>query len=158
MKIIQLLSFIIFSVFFLGCTSQEDQFKELAVKLAEKERQVLFVKEANAALRHSEVLFEGYIKAMSQKSEIKIKEIKVLGADSATAQVEIHLPSIVVRQALLGIANRVDHTKTRRFNYTEAMGLLKKQGVINSSAMNEQILKVYRFKRGADGWTILKGE
>ena len=154
---IRYLSVGVLFVFLSACTSQEDKFKDLAFKLAEKERLALLFKEADGALRHSDVLFEGYIKAMLQKSEIKAKEVKILGADSAIAQVEIGLPSAAARQTLLGIASRVDLTKSRRFNFSEAMGLLKKQGAIKSLEVNDQILKVYRFKRTAKGWTVLRG-
>ena len=139
-----------------GCTSQKDQFKELATKLAEKERYMLLVNEADSALQHSEALREGYLTTMSQKSEIKVKNIELVGENAATAEVYIELPSLIVRKKLLGIGSRVDTTRTRRFNFSEAMILVKKEMGFKPEELKEQILKTYHFKKTSSGWTILK--
>lgn len=108
--------------------------------------------EANEMLKNSDLLRNGYIEFMRHQSEVSVDEVRIFNEHLATATVTMKAPPLKLRRTLLEIAGKVEPSKSRRFNFSEAVGLIRKQTGISDQEV--QPLGVYHFRKAQDKWVI----
>lgn len=134
-----------------SCTSQEEALKKSAIKYGEVKWLEALKSEADEHIKQSDVLHDGYIKFIQNGSEVQAAKVDMLGEDSAAVTMTINTYSAKMRRTLLEIAAKVDPSKSRRFNFNEAVKLVEKEGG-ESSGKETQPLGVYRFRKKDSAW------
>lgn len=153
MKNILLMIFSFLTLLLTACTSQEGQLKKQAQEQGEKKFAEMIQKEAEESLGQSEWLRQAYTEFIQNKSEVEVDEVKMQGEKLATVSVTVTTYPVKIRRMLLGIAGKVDSTKSRRFNFAEATSLVTQQmGEKNETV--KQPLETYRFSQGSEKWIL----
>lgn len=136
-----------------SCTSSESGLRKSAIKYGEVKWLEALQTEANEHIKHSAVLYDGYIKFIQGSSEVQVAKLEMLNEDSAMVTMTINTYSVKMRRTLLEIAAKVDVSKSRRFNYSEAVKLVGKEGGEGISKVT-QPLGVYRFRKIDSSWKV----
>lgn len=135
----------------IACTSQEGVLKKQAKELGEQKMKAAFRLEADELLKQSVLLHDGYIDFMNQTSEVKVEEVRVLNENLATVTVTMTTIPLKVRRTLLEIAAKVEPAKSRRFNFSEAVSLIRKQ-MGDVEEKDVQPLGIYHFRKSQNNW------
>lgn len=134
-----------------SCTSQEEALKKTAVKYGEVKWLEALKTEADEHIKQSDVLHDGYVKFIQNGSEVQAAKVDMLSEDSAVVTMAVNTYSAKMRRTLLEIAAKVDASKSRRFNFSEAVKLVEKEGG-ESAGKETQPLGIYRFHKKDSSW------
>lgn len=148
------LKFIFLGLFCLGitaCTSEEGLLKKQATAIGEAKLQEAVRLEADEMLKGSALLHEGYLQYMRQHAEVVVEEVQMLEGNVAVVTVTMKAPSLKMRRTLMEIAAKVEASKSRRFNFPEAVKRISQQTGENPEGII-QPLGVYRFRKVGDKW------
>lgn len=133
-----------------GCTSQESKIEKLAVELGERKFQEVLTQEASDGITQSGWLRTAYVDYMSQNAEVLVSEVQFHGENQATAVVVVKTYSPPMRRTLAEIAGGIDQSKTRRFNFGEAISLIGKQ-MGKKPEKTEHPLTTFKFNKTSAG-------
>ncbi|MGZ3771849.1 MAG: hypothetical protein ACXVCP_19710 [Bdellovibrio sp.] len=144
---------ILISLILSACTSEQGQIKDKALVTGQERFEAMLVKEADGALNQSALLHQSYIEFMKGSSEVDVADLKMLGENQATVTLTMKTYSTLLRQTALEIAQKVEPSKTRRFNFGEAISLIAQQKGINKP-LEEQPLAVLKFQKSKGQWLL----
>lgn len=133
-----------------SCTSQEAALTKQAESIGEQKMMEAIRVEADEMLKNSAFLHNGYIEFMRHQAKVNVEDVKIINERLATATVTMMAPPVKLRRTLLEIAGKVDPSKSRRFNFSEAVNLIRKQTGISDREV--QPLGVYQFRKNQDQW------
>ncbi|WP_155723959.1 hypothetical protein [Bdellovibrio bacteriovorus] len=136
-----------------ACTSDEKVLKTKALELAEKKFSEQIKQEADDSLSQSPWLHQAYTQFIQDNSKVSVEEVKFQGETLATVSVVVETYPMKLRRTLLGIASRVDSSKSRRFNFSEARGLIVQQGM-EKGEVESQPLGVFKFHKSDKNWIL----
>jgi len=136
-----------------ACTSEEGALKKQALAIGQKKFNEVIQKEAEESLGQSEWLRQAYREFIESRSEVEVDEVKFQGESLATVSVSVTTYPMKMRRTLLGIAGKVDASKSRRFNFSEALSLVGQQ-TGQSTETEKQPLTVLKYAKGASGWIL----
>lgn len=144
----------LFFVLISACTSQEGKVEKQALALGEKKLQEVLQTEADDNIKQSAWLNKSYVEFMRDHSEVLVSEVKMHSESRATASVVMKTYPLSLRTTLAKIAGGIDESKSRRFNYGEALGLIGQQ-VGKAPEPVEQPLITYKFNKTSAGtWVV----
>ncbi|KHD87484.1 MAG: hypothetical protein OM95_14235 [Bdellovibrio sp. ArHS] len=136
-----------------GCTSDEKVLKNKALALAEKKFTEQIKQEADDSLGQSPWLHQAYTEFIHNNSEVSVEEVKMQSDTLATVAVVVETYPTRFRRTILGIAARVDASKSRRFNFSEARGLIIQQGM-EKGEVETQPLGIFKFHKSDKNWIL----
>lgn len=137
----------------MACTSSEGALKKEAISLGQVKWAEMLKKEADDALAHDPRLHQEYRQFIEKRSEVEVEKVQYQGESSATVVVVVNTFPLSLRRTLLGVAGKVDPSKSRRFSFGEALALVKKQiGIVAES--EKQPLVVLNFTKAGNVWTV----
>lgn len=134
-----------------ACTSQEAGLKKQAQKLGEQKFAEVIQKEAEESLSQSDWLRQEYIQFIHRHSEVEIEEVQLQGENLGVVSLTVTTYPEKVRRTLLEIASKVDPSRSRRFNFSEAVSLIRRQ-TGQALEPDKQPLGVYKFKKAEKSW------
>lgn len=151
------ISFAILCLFFGllgGCTSQEGKIEKKAQELGERKFQELLQQEADENIKQSDWLNKAYLEFMTERSEVMVSEVKLQSQTRATAAVIVKSYPVSLRRTLAKIAGGIENSRSRRFNFSEALGLVGQQTGGTAETV-EQPLITYKFNKTSAGtWVV----
>lgn len=136
-----------------ACTSNEGQIKEQALKVGQQKFDAMVQKEADEALKESPLLHQAYIQFLNGTSEVAVEELKFHGDNEAVISLVMKTYSTSLRQTVLEVAQKVPPSKSRRFNFGEAMALIAQQKG-QKQDVESQPLTVLRFHKASNQWVL----
>lgn len=151
MKKTLLIALACLSLCFSACSSEEGKLKKMALEMGQKKFSEVIRQEAAEFLPDSEWLRQSYVELIDKNSEVEVEEVKFQGDNLAVVSVVVVTYPYRFRRTLLKVAGAVDVSKTRRFSFGEALGLVAAQSP-EKNKPSKQPLTVYKFSKGAEGW------
>ncbi|WP_374078505.1 hypothetical protein [Bdellovibrio bacteriovorus] len=136
-----------------ACTSDEGMLKKQAIEVGTAKFNEIIQKEGEESLGNSEWLRQAYGEFIHNRSEVEVEEVKFQGEKLATVSVVVTTYPTKLRRTLLGIASKVDASKSRRFNFSEAVSLVAQQ-TGQKSEPEKQPLTVLKFSKSSDKWIL----
>lgn len=112
-------------------------------------------KESEETLKQSPVLQQSYIEFIQGHSEVLVGDIKFQGENQAVVSVVMKTYPQKLRQTLLEVTAKVDSSKSRSFNFGEALVLIAKQKG-QTEEVEQQPLLVLKFHKVSNQWTLLE--
>lgn len=137
----------------ISCTSNEGAIKKQALQLGEQHFQELIRDEAQKGLPQSDWLRDSYEEFIKERSTVEVTEVTLQNDSRATAVVVVETYPLPLRRTLLSIGSKVDASKSRRFNFSEAISLIAAQ-TGQKGEVERQPLKTYKFQKSADSWVV----
>lgn len=136
-----------------ACTSDEGVLKEEALKVGQGKFNEMIQKESGEILKESPRLQQAYVGFIRGTSEIEVEEIKFEGETRAVVSVIMKIYPNKLRLTLLEVAQKVESSKSRKFNYGEALKLIAQQMGLKEG-LERQPLTVLRFHKVSKKWVI----
>ncbi|UOF02803.1 hypothetical protein [Bdellovibrio reynosensis] len=150
MRKILLFSLTIATLWAAGCTSEEGKLKKQAISTGELRLQQLIQQEALDGMPQSSELRQGYQDFIMARSEVVTDEPEIIGG-SAVVSVAAMIPPVKLRKTLIAIAGKLDSSKARRFNFGEAVSLIKRQ-TGEDTENTKQGLGIVKFVKQGEAW------
>ncbi|MEK2644610.1 hypothetical protein [Bdellovibrio sp. BCCA] len=134
-----------------ACTSKEGKLKKQAEEIGKAKFMEVLKKEADDGLGQSDWLRQAYVEYVGNRSEVEAENVNFIGETAATATLVVKTYSPKMRQTLISIAAKVDPDKARRFNFGEALVLIRRQTGQNTET-DYQPLTVLKFTKSGEKW------
>lgn len=155
MKRIFLSLIYVFSLLTAACTSDEGLLKEQSINVGTVKFNEIIRQESEETLSQSPGIQQSYIEFMKAHSEVSVADVKFKGENQAVVSLVLKTYPDKLRQTLLEVAQKVAPSKSRQFNFGEALSLIAKQRGIKEET-EEKNLVVLKFQKVSERWTLIE--
>lgn len=155
MKILNVLAGFLFliSLSLTACTSQEGQLKKQSTEEGDRILLDMLKREAEDYGPRSNWLKNAYVDYILAQSTVQVASLTYPAKDAAWLVVEVETLSKDMRKNLLAVAQKVDPSKERKFNYGEAVGLIVQMAGVSREKV-VQPLKTLRYTKRDKAWVL----
>lgn len=136
-----------------ACTSEEGKLKKQSIEEGDRIFLDMLKREAEDFGPRSNWLKEAYVDYILAQSNVQIGSLTYPAKDAAWLVVEVETFSKDMRKNLLAVAQKVDPSKERKFNYGEATGLIVQMAGVSREKV-VQPLKTLRYTKKGKTWVL----
>lgn len=136
-----------------ACTSDEGKLKKQSLEEGDRIFLDMLKREAEDYGPRSNWLKNAYVDYMLAQSNVQIGSLTYPAKDAAWLVVEVETLSKDMRKNLLAVAQKVDPSKERKFNYGEAVGLIVQMAGVSREKV-VQPLKTLRYTKRDKTWIL----